>query len=220
MRLTKKQMGAYVQETRKRDVILLFLASLLVAALIISGLSPYDRATWLMEVAPVLVAVPVLAATYKKFPLTSLAYGLIFVHALILMTGGAYTYARVPLGFWMQDVLDIARNPYDKIGHFAQGFVPVMLAREILMRGGYVHGAKMVAFLSVCFVMAVSSWYELVEWGAALAMGQGADEFLGTQGDPWDTQSDMFFAFIGALTALALLSRLHDRLLSQRFRSE
>jgi putative membrane protein len=127
------------------------------------------------------------------------------------MVGGAYTYARVPLGFWMADVLHIDRNPYDKIGHFMQGLVPVLVTREILIRGEFVRGRKMLAFLSLCVVMAISACYELFEWATALALGQGAEEFLGTQGDPWDTQSDMFFALLGGSTALAALSGVHDR---------
>lgn len=188
---------------------------ILVGLLALSGWHPYDRATWLMEVAPVMIALPVLVATRQRFPLTTLLYTCIFVHALVLMLGGAYTYARVPLGFALQDLLHLGRNPYDKIGHFFQGFAPVLITREILLRGHHVRGRKMLAFLSVCVVLAISATYEFIEWGAALALGQGADEFLGTQGDPWDTQSDMFFALIGALAALTLLSRLHDRQLQR-----
>lgn len=190
---------------------LAFAGLALLGLLVLSGWQPYDRATWLMEVAPVLIALPILARSHQRFPLTSLLYVCIFLHALVLMLGGAYTYARVPLGFTLQDLLHLGRNPYDKIGHFFQGFVPALAAREILLRGEHVRGRKMLAFLSVCVVLAISATYELIEWGAALALGQGADEFLGTQGDPWDTQSDMFFALIGAVTALALFSRLHDR---------
>lgn len=182
-----------------------------IVLLALSGLRPYDRATWLLEVAPVLIVLPLLWYTRSHFPLTRLLYACIFVHAIVLMVGGAYTYARVPLGFAIQDAFDLQRNPYDKIGHFAQGFVPALAAREVLLRGRYVRGRGMLAFLVVCVVLAVSACYEFVEWGAALAMGQGADEFLGTQGDPWDTQSDMFMALIGAITALATCSRLHDR---------
>ena len=182
-----------------------------IVLLALSGLRPYDRATWLLEVAPVLIVLPLLWYTRSRFPLTRLLYACIFVHAIVLMVGGAYTYARVPLGFAIQDALGLQRNPYDKIGHFAQGFVPALAAREVLLRGRYVRGRGMLAFLVVCVVLAVSACYEFVEWGAALAMGQGADEFLGTQGDPWDTQSDMFMALIGAITALATCSRLHDR---------
>jgi putative membrane protein len=183
----------------------------LVALLVVSGWNPHDRGTWLMEVAPIVIAVPVLWLTYRRYPLTTLLYVCIFVHATILMLGGAYTYARVPLGYWIQGLLDLSRNPYDKIGHFAQGFVPALIAREILVRGRYVQGRRMMTFLVVCVVMTISVTYEFVEWGAALALGQGADAFLGTQGDVWDTQSDMLFALIGGVTALGLFSRLHDR---------
>jgi putative membrane protein len=181
------------------------------AALIVSGIQPYDRATWWMEVAPVLIAAPLLVITHRRYPLTPLLYALIFVHALVLILGGTHSYARVPLGFWLQDLLALERNPYDRIGHFMQGFVPAMVAREILLRGRFVAGARMVGFLSVCVALAVSAVYELIEWGAALALGQGADEFLGTQGDPWDTQADMLLALIGATMALLLLARVHDR---------
>ena len=180
------------------------------AALVASGIRPYDRLTWFMEVAPVLAAFPVLAATRRRFPLSDFLYVLVAVHALVLILGGAYTYARVPLGFWLQDLLALERNPYDRIGHFMQGLVPAMAAREILLRGGFVRGARMAAFLAVCLALAVSAAYELVEWAAALALGQGADEFLGTQGDPWDTQSDMFMALLGALAATLLLRAPHD----------
>jgi len=186
------------------------------AALVVSGIQPYDRATWWMEVAPVLIAAPLLVITHRRYPLTPLLYALIFVHALVLILGGTHTYARVPLGFWLQDLLALERNPYDRIGHFMQGLVPAMVAREILLRGRFVAGARMVGFLSVCVALAVSAVYELIEWGAALALGQGADEFLGTQGDAWDTQADMFMALVGAVSALLLLSRLHDRQLSRR----
>lgn len=168
--------------SREKSLTLAMLALLLILA--VSAIHPYDRTTWLMEVAPILVVVPVLAATYRHFPLTNLLYLLIFIHALVLITGGAYSYARVPLGFWMQDALSLGRNPYDKIGHFMQGFVPFLLMREILLHGGYLTNRRMAAFLSVCVAMAISAWYELIEWWSALAMGQGADEFLGTQGDP------------------------------------
>jgi putative membrane protein len=188
----------------------------LLAALIVSGIQPYDRATWWMEVAPVLIAAPLLVITHRRYPLTPLLYALIFVHALVLILGGTHTYARVPLGFWLQDLLALERNPYDRIGHFMQGLVPAMVAREILLRGRFVAGARMVGFVSVCVALAVSAVYELIEWGAALALGQGAEEFLGTQGDAWDTQADMFMALVGAVSALLLLSRLHDRQLSRR----
>jgi putative membrane protein len=194
-----------------RDNWLLLAAALTIAFLTISGWRPFDRATWLLEVMPVIIALPLLWFTYRRFPLTSLLYALVFVHAIILIVGGAYTYARVPLGFQLQEWLGLHRNPYDKIGHFAQGFVPAIVAREILIRGAYVQGRRMLAFLIICVVLAISATYEFIEWGAALAMGQGADEFLGTQGDSWDTQSDMFFALLGAIAALVCLSGIHDR---------
>jgi putative membrane protein len=190
---------------------LLALFVTLLVLLVISGWHPYDRATWYMEVAPILIALPVLWFTYRRFPLTTLLYVCIFLHAVVLMVGGAYTYARVPLGFQIQELFELSRNPYDKIGHFMQGFVPALVAREVLLRGHYVRGRGMLAFVVVCIVLAISATYEFVEWGAALSLGQGADEFLGTQGDPWDTQSDMFCALLGALVALIGFSRLHDR---------
>jgi putative membrane protein len=185
--------------------------AILIILLAWSGYRPYDHSTWVMEVFPIFVAVPILWATYKRFPLTTLLYVCIFLHALVLMVGGAYTYARVPLGFQIAEVLGLHRNPYDKIGHFFQGFVPALIAREILIRGEYVRGRKMLAFVVVCMVLAISVTYEFIEWGAALSLGQGADEFLGTQGDPWDTQSDMFSALVGAIATLLLLARYHDR---------
>jgi putative membrane protein len=180
------------------------------AALVVSGIHPADRTTWWLEIFPVLIALPILLATYQRFPLTDLLYALITVHALVLILGGAYTYAHVPLGFWMQDWFGFHRNHYDRIGHFMQGLVPALVAREILLRNGFVAGRRMAAFLSICVALAISAFYELVEWWSALALGQGADEFLGTQGDPWDTQEDMFMALIGALVAMALLARLQD----------
>ena len=194
----------------------LVIASLvLLALLVLSGVQPYDRPTWTLEVFPVVIALPLLWATYRRFPLTTLVYTGIFLHALVLMLGGAYTYARVPLGFQIADLLDLSRNPYDKIGHFFQGFVPALVAREILIRGACVQGKRLLAFLVVCVVLAISATYELIEWAVAILLGQGAEDFLGTQGDPWDTQSDMFFALIGAVTALTLFSRLQDRQLQR-----
>ena len=198
----------------QRDTLNATLAAIVIAVLVVSGIAPYERLTWFMEVAPVLIALPLMIVTRRSYPLTTLLTVLITVHALVLIAGGAYTYARVPLGFWMQDWLGTVRNPYDKIGHFMQGFVPAMVAREILIRGTYVHGRKMTAFLCICIAMAISAVYELIEWAAALYLGQGADEFLGTQGDQWDTQSDMFMALIGATIAMVLLSRWHDRQLA------
>ncbi|MFO0691734.1 MAG: DUF2238 domain-containing protein [Myxococcota bacterium] len=200
-----------LQPASSRDRPLALASVALLALLVLSGWAPYDRPTWLLEVAPVLIAWPILFATRERFPLTSLVYGAIFLHACVLMLGGAYTYARVPLGFALADLFDLDRNPYDRIGHFFQGCVPALVAREILIRGAFVNGARMRDFLVVCIVLAISASYELVEWGVALAIGASAIEFLGTQGDPWDTQWDMFMALVGSTTALATLSRLHDR---------
>jgi putative membrane protein len=210
-RMTNVATPVTASRTRNLAVCLIALLSLLA----LSGVQPYDRATWVLEVFPIFIALPVLWATYRRFPLTNLLYVLIFLHAVVLMVGGAYTYARVPLGFAIENFFHLSRNPYDKIGHFLQGFVPALLTREILLRGGYVQKGKMFAFLVLCVVLAISATYELIEWAAALAMGQGADEFLGTQGDPWDTQSDMFFALVGGAAALLGMSRLHDRQLAQ-----
>ena len=190
------------------------LGLLLFAALILSGIAPFDRLTWLMETLPVMIVLPVLVATHRRFPLTNFLYTLIFVHALVLIVGGIYTYARVPAGFWVQHAFDLARNPYDKLGHFLQGFVPALAARELFIRKQLVHGPRVQAFLCVCVAMFISAVYELIEWQSAVLMGQGADEFLGTQGDPWDTQSDMAFALFGSTIAVILFARLHDRFLA------
>ena len=198
----------------RRTPLLVTLLAAIIIALVVSGWRPYDRLTWLLEVTPVLIALPLLVVTRDRYPLTTLLYVLIFAHALVLILGGAYTYARVPLGHWVQEAFGLSRNPYDKLGHFVQGFVPAIIAREILLRGGHVRGPRMTAFLCVCVALAISAMYELIEWWSALALGQGADEFLGTQGDSWDTQSDMFLALIGAVTALLSLSGTHDRQLA------
>lgn len=184
-------------------------------ALAVSAWAPYDRLTWWLEVAPVLIAAPLLVATHRRFPLTPLLATLIAVHALILIYGGAYSYARVPLGEWIQSALGGSRNPYDRIGHLAQGFVPALVAREILVRRRLQAGPRLLAFLCLCVALAISATYELIEWGAAVALGQGADEFLGSQGDPWDTQTDMACAGLGALLSLSLLGRWHDRQLAR-----
>jgi putative membrane protein len=180
-------------------------------ALIVSGIGPYQRGTWVLEVAPAVGAAALLVATRRRFPLTPLAYRLVFVHALILMLGGHYTYARVPPGFWLQEALDLARNHYDRLGHFAQGFVPVIVAREVLARVVPLRRPRWLGLLALCVVLAASAFYELVEWWAALILGIAAESFLGTQGDPWDTQWDMFLCLCGAALSLALLSRRHDR---------
>jgi putative membrane protein len=181
------------------------------AALVASGIAPFDRGTWVMEVLPVLIAWPVLYATRGRFPLTALCMALIGVHGLILIYGGAYTYARVPAGFVLQDWFGFERNPYDRIGHLAQGFVPAIVAREVLIRIFRIGAGKFLFFVVLCIALAVSAFYELIEWWAALAFGQGAHEFLGTQGDEWDTQWDMFLALTGALAAQLALARVHDR---------
>jgi len=183
----------------------------LAICLIISGIHPFDRTTWILEIFPVVIALPILLATYNNFRLTELLYFFILIHMLILVLGGAYSYARVPLGFSIEHWLHLSRNPYDKIGHFAQGFVPALIAREILIRKDIIKGKKMLAFIVTCIVLAISAGYELIEWASALMLGQGADEFLGTQGDMWDTQSDMFFALLGALVAQIGFARIHDR---------
>lgn len=201
--------GDEVQSRTPRALI--WATALVLPVLVWSGWRPYDRITWWMEVLPVLLAWPVMWWTRRRFELTPLLYACIALHAVVLIVGGAYTYARVPLGFELAQWLDLQRNPYDKIGHFMQGFVPAMVAREILSRGAWVRGARMLGFLVVCVVLAISAAYELIEWAAALMLGQGADEFLGTQGDPWDTQSDMFFALVGAMAAPWWLGRLQDR---------
>lgn len=188
-------------------------------ALVASGIAPYDRLTWVMEVLPVLIAAPILIATRTRLPLTQLVYVLIAIHGLILIYGGAYTYARVPAGFWLQELLGFARNPYDRIGHFAQGFVPAMVARELLLCVFRIEGRKILNFLVICVALAISAFYELIEWWAALVMGGTAEEFLGTQGDVWDTQWDMFLALTGAILALLVLSRWHDRQLSRQIKA-
>jgi putative membrane protein len=176
-----------------------------------SAIEPADRLTWWMEVAPALVGFIILVYTRRRFPLTSLLYVLILIHAIILMVGGHYTYAEVPLGDWLSSLTGDERNNYDKIGHLAQGFIPVLIAREILIRNKVVAVRGWLTFLLLCIVLAVSAFYELVEWWAALLNGEAADAFLGTQGYVWDTQSDMFWAFCGAVLALLTLSKWHDR---------
>jgi len=186
---------------------LVIAAIVLLGLLAVSGVRPYDRLTWLMEVAPVLITLPVLWTTWRRFPLTTLLYACIFVHAVVLIVGGAYTYARVPFGFWLQELLGLDRNPYDRIGHLFQGLVPALVTREILLRGGYVQGKKMLAFLVGCVVLAVSAMYELIEWAVADVFfpAQGA-AYLGSQGDIWDAQKDMGLAFSGAVLAMLMFS--------------
>ena len=182
-----------------------------VALLALTAVRPHDYFTWFLEVAPILIGAPLLVATYRRFPLTPLLYRLLFLHAVILMVGGHYTYAEVPLGYWMRDAFGFARNHYDRIGHFAQGFVPAILAREVLVRRGVVPRGGWLVFLVTCICLAFSALYELIEWWTALLTGSAATAFLGTQGDPWDTQWDMFLALVGALTSQLALGRIHDR---------
>lgn len=176
-----------------------------------SAVRPHDYFTWLLEVFPALIGIALAVATRNRFPLTPLLYTLLAVHAIVLAVGGHYTYALVPLGFWMQDAFGFARNHYDRIGHFLQGFVPAILAREILVRFRVVNGRRWLAFVVVMICLAVSAAYELLEFGVAVAAGEASDSFLGTQGDVWDTQKDMTLCVIGAVSALLLLGWLHDR---------
>lgn len=187
------------------------LCVLLLAALIAAFLIAQDRLTWLLEVMWVLLALPLLIATRARFPLTRLLYVLIFVHCLILIYGGAYTYALTPLGLWVQDVFDLARNHYDRLGHFAQGFIPAILARELLLRLTPLRRGGWLFYLVVSVCLAFSAFFEMIEWWAALIWGGDAEAFLATQGDVWDTQWDMFLALCGAITAQLALARRHDR---------
>jgi putative membrane protein len=189
------------------------LALLAVTALVLvwSGVQPYDRATWWAEVAPVVIGAPILVASFSTFRLSPLLYRLLFLHAVLLMVGGHYTYARVPVGYWVQDLFELSRNHYDRVGHLAQGFVPAILAREILLRRSPLVRGRWLFFLVVSVCLAFSAFYELIEWWAALIAGGSAESFLGTQGDVWDTQWDMFLALLGAVAAQLLLRRAHDR---------
>ncbi|KAA0256271.1 DUF2238 domain-containing protein [Acidobacteria bacterium ACD] len=198
-----------------RDREPLVLLSLAGIALAVSGIGPKDRFTWLLEVAPVLVGAPLLVATRRRFPLTPLACRLVFLHALVLVLGGHYTYAEVPIGDWARDLLGLARNPYDRLGHFAQGFVPAVLTRELLLRRTPLRRGGWLFTLVTAVCLAISALYELVEWLAAVLTGEAAEAFLGTQGDVWDTQWDMFLALLGALASQLLLSKRHDRELSR-----
>ncbi|HEY4594948.1 MAG TPA: DUF2238 domain-containing protein [Thermoanaerobaculia bacterium] len=197
---------------RKEPAVLLALGLL---ALAVSAVGAHEPGTWLLEVFPILLGVPLLIATRRRFPLTPLAYRLLFLHALILMIGGHYTYAKVPFGFWLRDLLGLARNPYDRLGHLAQGFIPAILAREILLRRNVVRRGGWLFFLVTCVCLSLSACYEFLEWASAVIGGGAADDFLGTQGDPWDTQWDMQLALIGVIVSLLALSRVHDRQLAE-----
>ena len=197
------------------DSLRIALLAVVLAALAASAIAPFDRTIWLAEVLPVLIALPILLATARRFPLTPLCCGLIAFFALILILGGAYTYARVPLGCWLQDVFGFARNPYDRLGHFFQGATPAILGRELLLRTSPLRPGKWLFWLLVLACLGISAAYELVEWASAMFWGAGSVEFLGTQGDPWDAQWDMFMALIGAASALLLLGRAHDRQLER-----
>ena len=179
--------------------------------LAISAFRPYEMGTWWLEVFPIFIAVPILLATWRRFPLTPLAYTLIFIHACILMVGGHYTYARVPLGYWIQNLLNLSRNPYDRIGHLAQGFVPAIVAREVLLRQTPLRRGGWLFYIVCSICLAISACYEFIEWWSALIGGSAATDFLGTQGDVWDTQWDMLMALIGSILAQLLLGRVHDR---------
>lgn len=180
-----------------------------------SAIHPKDQFTWFLEVAPALIGATVLAITFKKHPLTPLLYLLILIHSIILMVGGHYTYAEVPLFDQISNIFGWQRNNYDKIGHLAQGFVPAMIAREVMLRTQAINGRYWLNFLTVCFCLAFSALYELIEWWVAIFTDESAEAFLGTQGYIWDTQSDMFLALLGACAALLCLSRWHDRQLQQ-----
>lgn len=182
------------------------------AAMTLLGVAPSaDRLTWLMENAPVMLVVPLLVATRRRFPLTPLLYWMIFLHGLILMVGGHYTYAEVPVGHWVSEQMGWARNHYDRLGHLAQGFVPAIAAREVIARSTPIRRGGWLFFLAVCVPLAFSAFYEMLEWWAAIFTAEGASAFLGTQGDPWDTQWDMFLCMIGAIASQVLLGGLHAR---------
>ena len=188
----------------------------LVPIFVWSAIAPHDRFTWWLEVAPGLAGIAVLALTYRRFTFSRLAYFLMFLHIIILFVGGHYTYARVPAFDWLEDALNLSRNHYDRVGHFAQGFVPAIIAREIFVRKSIIRGKAWLFFFIVCVCLAVSALYELIEWWTAVFTGEAATDFLGTQGDVWDTQMDMFLALTGAVSALCLLGKLHDRQMRRR----
>ena len=191
------------------------LIALVVLALVWSGIAPADRLTWLLEVIWVMLGLPLVIGFWGRFPLTRLLCWLLAIHALILIVGGRYTYAQVPLGFWVQDLLELSRNHYDRLGHFAQGFVPAILGRELLLRTSPLRPGKWLFWLVTSACLAFSAFFEMLEWWAALVWGADADAFLATQGDVWDTQWDMFIAMCGAMLAQILFARIHDRQLTR-----
>lgn len=195
---------------------LMLLVAVAIVGLVLSGIGPHDRLTWLLEVIPVFIAVPLLLVTRRSFPFTGLVYALIAWHAAVLMLGGHYTYAEVPLGNWVRDAFGMARNNYDRLGHLTQGFVPAMVAREILLRRTPLQRGGWLFFLVTATCLAISACYEFIEWWTAVIGGGSAEAFLGTQGDVWDTQWDMFLAFCGAMLAQLLLSGMQDRALGPR----
>jgi putative membrane protein len=199
-----------MKETRRLHLLLLLMVAVVIGW---SAWRPFDRLTWWLEVSPGLAAIVLLVATYRRFRLTTFCYTLIGLHICVLCVGGHYTYAQVPLFDWLRPVLGWQRNHYDRLGHFMQGLVPAIAAREVIIRLDVVRRKKWIPFLVVSICLAVSACYELVEWWAALIGGSAANEFLGSQGDVWDTQSDMFLALIGAVCALVFLSSFHDRAL-------
>lgn len=194
-----------------RHYFFILLLSILIAVFTWSAIAPSDRLIWVLEVAPVVIALPILFLTYQQFELTALVYVLILVHAVILLVGGHYTYAEVPPFNWLRDTFDLSRNYYDRLGHFAQGFVPAMVAREILLRRSPLKPGKWLFFIVSCICLSISAVYEFIEWWVAVYEGGAADAFLGTQGDVWDTQWDMFVALLGAILAQVFLKKMHDQ---------
>ncbi len=205
-------MNTFTYPDRKQILLWLGIYSLV---LLWSAIDPKDRFTWFLEVSPALIGLIILALTFRSFPLTRLTYWLILIHCIILMVGGHYTYAEVPLFDWIRDALGGQRNNYDKLGHLAQGFVPAVIARELLIRLQVIRGNAWLSFFVVCFVLAFSAFYEMVEWWVAVASGDEAVAFLGTQGYVWDTQSDMFLALIGGILAVIFIAPWQDRQLTE-----
>jgi putative membrane protein len=196
-----------MDKTKKAYLIIFFVA------LIISGINPHDYFTWFLEVIPALVALVILVTTYKKFQFSNFIYGLILFHSIVLMIGGHWTYAEVPLGFWIQDVFNFSRNHYDRFGHLMQGFVPALVAREMIIRNNIISNRKWMTFFIIFTILGFSAFYEFFEWGMSLATGESATAFLGTQGDVWDTQWDMFMCLIGSTLAILTMGRFHDKFL-------